>query len=208
MSLASDRQRLVRVASRLDARGLLTGIDGNLSIRLATGEVLVTPTSCCKGWLSEDDLVIVSPDGRSVGRPTSELAMHLAIYAKRRDVSAIVHAHPPEATARAVEGLPLDEPFLSEAVLTIGRVPVVDWSMPGEDRLAAMVGEAARSADAMLLRFHGAVSLGSTIEEACFRMETLEHVSMVDRLRRMLGGGRAVLEPEAVEALERRRRDG
>lgn len=206
MSRLSDRERLVRVARRLDGRGIFSGTDGNISIRLPSGEILVTPTACCKGWLESDEVVSVFPAGAASGPATTELAMHLAIYAARPDVEAIVHAHPPEATARAVAGLPLDAPFLSEAVLTIGRVPVVEWSMPGEERLAKLAAEASLNADAMLLRFHGAVTVGRTIEEAGYRMETLEHVSLVERLRRILGGGDAALDSGSVAALEMRRR--
>ena len=199
------RQRLVRVARRLDARGILGATDGNLSIRTSGGEVLVTPSACCKGWLVEDEIVVVREDGTAVGgAPSTELAMHLAIYARRPDVTAIAHAHPPEATARAVAGLPLDEPFLSEAVISIGRVPVVQWSMPGEPQLAELVAEAAASHDAMLLRFHGAVTLGRSIEEAGSRMETLEHVSLIDRLRRALGDTSRLPDAD-LELLERRR---
>lgn len=200
------RARLVRVARRLDARGILGSTDGNLSVRLDHGEVLVTPTGCCKGWLKEDDLVVVRADGSSAGAATTELGMHLAIYAERPDVKAIVHAHPVEATARAVAGLAIDTTILSEALLSIGEVALVGWNLPGTDALASSVGAAARHADVLLLRFHGAVAMGASIEEACFRIETLEHVAQINRVRAALGGEYESIPAGDLALLRERRR--
>lgn len=207
MSISELRRRVIRVAHRLDQRGIFGATDGNLSVVLDDGTLLVTPTSSCKGWIVEDELVLLTPEGEQIGgRASSELPMHQAIYRARPDVRAIVHAHPVEAAARAVAGLALEELILSEAALTIGRVPVVGWAMPGEAALARLVAEAAAGADAILLRFHGAVTVGRTIEEAAFRMETLEHVCAVERVRRDLGRGDEVLPADAVRELEERRR--
>ena len=207
MTESAARAGIVAVARRLDARGIFGSIDGNISVRLDDGSILITPTSCCKGWLEEEEIVAIAADPGAATDPraSSELPMHLAIYAARPDVRAVVHAHPVEATARAVAGLPLDQPILSEAVLTIGTAPVVEWALPGGDGIARSVGQAAVGHDVMLLRFHGAVAVGDTVEQACFRMETLEHVAMVDRLRRQLGGTEVIPAEDVSRLLERRR---
>lgn len=207
MNLGDERRRMVAVARRLDQRGIFGSTDGNLSVRLADGSFLVSPSGSCKGWLEPGDLVVVGSDGSSHGgMASSELLMHLAIYEERPDVGAIVHAHPVEATARAVAGLPVDRPILSEAILTIGTAAVVDWAIPGSAGIAEKAAGAAVSHDVMLLRFHGAVALGSTIEEACFRMETLEHVCLVERLSRELGGGEQIPAADVLKLEERRQR--
>ena len=131
------KQAIVRVARRLDQKGILTSTDGNLSARLDDGGTLITPSGCCKGELEPDQIVRLFRDGSARhGRPSSEIALHQMIYARRPDVRAIIHAHPPYATAYAVAGIPLDQPILSEAILTLGRVPVASYAMPTAEELA------------------------------------------------------------------------
>ena len=124
------KQLIVRVARRLDQKGILTSTDGNLSALLDDGGTLITPSGCCKGELEPEQLVRLFRDGSPRhGRPSSEIALHRMIYARRPDVRAIIHAHPPYATAYAVAGIALDQPILSEAILTLGRVPVASYAM-------------------------------------------------------------------------------
>src|SRR5216684_3813035 len=131
------KQAIVRVARRLDQKGILTSTDGNLSALLDDGGTLITPSGSCKGQLEPEKIVRLFRDGTArSGRPSSEIALHRMIYARRPDVRAIVHAHPPYATAYAVAGMPLDQPILSEAILTLGRVPVASYAMPTAEELA------------------------------------------------------------------------
>src|SRR5258708_19633287 len=125
------KQAIVRVARRLDQKGILTSTDGNLSARLDDGGTLITPSGCCKGELEPEKIVRLFRDG-SVrhGRPSSEIALHRMIYDRRPDVRAIVHAHPPYATAYAVAGMALDHPILSEAILSLALVPVAAYPIP------------------------------------------------------------------------------
>ena len=134
------KQAMVRVARRLDQKGILTSTDGNLSARLDDGGTLITPSGACKGELEADQIVRLFRDGSvRAGRPSSEIALHRMIYERRPDVRAIVHAHPPYATAYAVAGIALDQPILSEAILTLGRVPVASYAMPTAEELARSV---------------------------------------------------------------------
>lgn len=208
MSSESDaRERLVRVARRLDAKGILTATDGNLSLRLSGSAILITPSGSCKGLLEPDDLLVVHGDGRieGHGRPSSEIRLHRTIYERRPDVSAVVHAHPPVATAYAVAGIALDQPILSEVVLTLGVAPVVPYAMPTGEELARSIEPYVAAHRALLLRFHGVVTYDSSIERAGYLMETVEHVAMIDRTRRLLGSD-AVLAPGEVERLEQLRK--
>src|SRR5579863_1020233 len=105
------KQVMVRVARRLDDKGILTSTDGNMSALLDDGGTLTTPSGVCKGQLEPEQIVRLYRDGspRS-GRPSSEIALHRMIYERRPDVRAIIHAHPPYATAYAVAGIALDQP--------------------------------------------------------------------------------------------------
>jgi L-fuculose-phosphate aldolase len=201
------RKALVAVARRLDAKGILTATDGNLSIRLDHGAILITPSGSCKGMIEADDLLIAHADGRveRSRKPSAEIALHRKIYALRPDVNAVVHAHPPYATAYAVAGVPLDRPILSEVVLTIGEVPVVPYATPTRTDLAESVGPYLPDASALLLGNHGAVTLGRDIAHAGFLMETLEHVAQIDLRARMLGGARGLSEADVAKLMEIRR---
>ena len=193
------KQVMVRVARRLDQKGILTSTDGNLSALLDDGGTLITPSGSCKGLLEPEQLVRLFRDGspRS-GRPSSEIALHRMIYAKRPDVRAIIHAHPPYATAYAVAGVALDQPILSEAILTLGKVPVASYAMPTAEQLARSVEPLVEHHDAVLMRFHGAVCFARDIEQACYLMETLEHVARIDFIRRSLGSNELIPQSEVA----------
>ncbi len=188
MDERSARAALTRVARRLDAKGILTATDGNLSARLANGALLITPSGCCKGTVEEGELVVVRGDATvGAGKPSSEIALHRAVYAARPDVGCVIHAHPPYATAFAVAGLSLDRPILSECVLAIGPVPLAPYATPTRPDLARSVEPFARDYDAVLLEHHGAAVWARSIDEAGLLMETLEHVARIDWLSRALG---------------------
>lgn len=196
------KQVMVRVARRLDDKGILTSTDGNMSALLDDGGTLITPSGVCKGQLEPEQIVRLYRDGspRS-GRPSSEIALHRMIYERRPDVRAIIHAHPPYATAYAVAGIALDQPILSEAILTLGRVPVASYAMPTAAELAQTVEPLVAQHDAVLMRFHGVVCFSRDIEQAGYLMETLEHVAHIDYIRRALGSWETIPENE-VSRLE------
>lgn len=199
------KQLIVRVARRLDEKGILTSTDGNISALLDDGGTLITPSGVCKGQLETEQIVRLYRDGSPrAGRPSSEVALHRMIYEKRPDVRAIIHAHPPYATAYAVAGIALDQPILSEAILTLGRVPVASYAMPTAEELAQSVEPLVGAHDAVLLRFHGAVCFSRDIEQAGFLMETLEHVARIDFIRRALGSYELIPETEVARLEELR----
>jgi L-fuculose-phosphate aldolase len=200
--LEALRAEIIEVGRRLHQRGLITAAEGNVSVRTPDG-LLVTAGGVGKGDLTPEQVLATDEDGRAPSegpRVSSEMAMHLAIYRRRPDVRAIVHAHPPAATAFAVAHVPLDQPILAEAVLLLGPVPLVPYAAPSTTDLAEAVGTACAGANAVLLANHGAVTVGETLSRAHQRMETLEHLAHVTLLARMLGQPRP-LSPADVAAL-------
>src|SRR4030095_5995646 len=140
--------------------------------------------------------------GRSVNdrRASSELAMHLLIYRERPDVKAVCHAHPPHGTAFAVAGLPIDQPILSEVILTLGCVPLAEYGTPSTDELSDAMRPLVKHHNALLMANHGAVAYGTDLWQAFDRLETLEHTAKIAILSRILGGSRN-LSPDAIEKL-------
>jgi L-fuculose-phosphate aldolase len=193
--VSRDEQQLrcdmVEVGRRLYARGLIGGHEGNISVRVEN-TLLITPAGVCKGFLTPDMMVRTDLEGRPVdgGRASTETLMHTAVYRRRGDVHAVVHAHPPTATGFAVAGIALDRPLIAEAVVTLGPVPVIPYGQPSTEELADNVGRAVCDAHALLMANHGAIAVGDTLERAWERMETLEQLAKVTLVTRILGQDR------------------
>ena len=200
---------IVRVCRRLYERGLIAGPDGNVSVRLLDGTILVTPCGMSKVDVREEDLVMVDLEGhpKTNGRaPSSELQMHLRIYQRRPDAMAVVHAHPPVATAFEVAGENLMAPVLPEVILQTGGVPLVPYATPGTAALADSLEPFLDGHVAFLLANHGATTFGPTLDIAHQRMESLEHAARILHSARMLGKVNELSASDA-EALRLSRED-
>ena len=202
MDESTARREIVRVGQLMYERGYVVSSDGNVSVRLGDGRVLATPTMTCKGRMTEDSLAVTDMDGKALNdrRASSELAMHLLIYRERREVKAVCHAHPPHGSAFAVAGLAIDQPILSEVILTLGCIPLAEYGTPSTDELTEAMLPLIRHHNALLMANHGAVAYGEHLWQAFDRLETLEHTAKIAILARTLGGARN-LPPDSIEKL-------
>lgn len=186
-----EHRRDICTAGRwIHSRAFVASTDGNISVRLDSRRVLTSPTGISKGLMLPDDLVVTDMKGRKLaGRreASSELAMHLLIYARRPDVNAVCHAHPPIATAHAAAGLPLNKALLSELVIALGCIPVARYGTPGTPELSDALEPLVQDYDAILLANHGVVTSGPDLLTAFFRMETVEHFANVSLTTELLG---------------------
>jgi L-fuculose-phosphate aldolase len=202
MDEQTARREIVRVGQLLYERSYVVSSDGNVSVRLDDGRVLATPTQTNKGRMTEDSLALTDLDGKPLNerRASSELAMHLLIYRERADVRAVCHAHPPHGSAFAVAGLAIDQPILSEVILTLGCVPLAEYGTPSTDELTEAMRPLVKHHNALLMANHGAVAYGADVWQAFDRLETLEHTAKIAILARALGGARD-LSPDSIEKL-------
>src|SRR3954466_3570107 len=202
MDEQTARRDLLRICHLMYERGFVVASDGNVSARLDDGRLLATPTMTCKGRMTQGLLAITDLDGRALNdrRASSELEMHLLIYRERPDVRAVCHAHPPHGTAFAVAGLPIDQPILSEVILTLGCVPLAEYGTPSTEELSDAMRPLVKHHNALLMANHGAVAYGSELWQAWDRLETLEHTARIAILSRALGGSRN-LPADAIEKL-------
>ena len=187
------RRELVRFGRWLSRLGCMPGTAGNLSVRLDEGRLLVTPTGMSKFLLRASDMVIVDLEGRMISgsrKVTSEIGMHLAIYAMREDISAVIHAHPPIATGFACAGRGLEEVLCQEAVMALGAVPLAGYATTGTGEVAASLAPFVRGHEAILMANHGAVTYGGDLLEAFLRMETVEHLAHIELVAHQLGSAR------------------
>ena len=196
------KRDLIRVCHLMYERSYVVSSDGNVSVRLEDGRILATPTMTCKGRMTEDLIAVTDLEGRALNdrRASSELAMHLLIYRERPDVKAVCHAHPPHGTAFAVAGLAIDQPILSEVILTLGCVPLASYGTPSTDELTQQMQPLVKHHNALLMANHGAVAYGADLWQAWDRLETLEHTAKISILSRVLGGSQN-LSPDAIEKL-------
>lgn len=187
------RAELLRIGRLLHQRGFIAATEGNLSVRLASGDLLVTPTGVCKGMMQARDLVLVDSAGRRRSRQpsrrnaSSEVGMHLLIYRLRPDVHAIVHAHPPTATGFAVAGIALEQALLPEVIVGLGGIPLAPYATPGTPELSETLEPLVRAHDAVLMANHGVVTCGPDLERAYLNMETVEHFARIALAAKMAG---------------------
>ena len=196
------KREMVAVCQALYQRQLLAAQDGNLSVR--DGEnLLTTPSGVNKGFIREEDILTVDRSGQvlaGAGQPTTELLLHLEVYRLRPEAGAVIHAHPPIATAFTIAGISLAESILPEVVLSLGAIPTAPYATTGTPEMAAAVRDLLPYYDAILLEQHGALTVGKNLWEAYNRMEKVEHAAWTVWLARQLGQARS-LPPEEVAKL-------
>jgi L-fuculose-phosphate aldolase len=164
------------------------GADGNLSVRDGEG-MLISPTRVPYDETRPEQIVAVAPDASWSGSlpPSSERAVHTAIYAARPDVRAIVHAHPVYGCVLAVAGHPLPVVLDEVAPVLGGPVAVAEYVAAGDPALGEAAVKALGDRHGVLLAHHGSVTVGGDLEEAFYRLEVLERAAQVYVLSRLFG---------------------
>jgi L-fuculose-phosphate aldolase len=202
-NLETIKQEILAVGRYLADRQYHAAFAGNISVRISRTSLLCTRHGADKGALSFDDLVWCRLDGKKIegaGDPTSELIMHATVYRVRSDVGAVIHAHPPTATAFAATSTPLDKLSLPEMVVLLGPVALVPYATPGSKELGRRLRGYLPSYDAFLLENHGALTVGGALREAALRMELLEQNARITLKARQVGRP-FVLKPDQLKSL-------
>lgn len=173
----SLREEIVRIGHRLWERQYVEGNGGNISARLGSKYVLCTPTLVSKVDLTTDDICLADLEGNVLvgNRPcTSELLMHLEIYKTNSKARAVVHAHPPHATAFAITGQAPPNGYVSEYEIFVGPAAVAPYETPGTRAFAETVRPFARDHNTILLANHGVVCWSETPTRAEWLVEVLD----------------------------------
>jgi L-fuculose-phosphate aldolase len=206
------RQAIVEAGRLCYQQGLMPANNGNISVRMGEDRLVITPSMLCKGRLELDDLLVIDLEGqvlkadaRKKRRISSETPMHLEAYRQRPDIRAVLHAHPAHATALTVAGIPFPEDVLPELLEGLGPVPTTSFATPSSDENAAAIREHIVGHDAVLIRNHGAITVGRDLEEALIHLERVEHVAKVIVMAQGLGKIER-LPPEMIEKLHQLRK--
>lgn len=176
------KQMICEIGRRTFERGYVAANDGNISVRTSDDIIFCTPTGVSKGYLTPDMIVKMDLNGNVLSdnaKPSSEVKMHLRVYKENPTVRAVVHAHPVVATSYAIAGIPLDQALCPEAVVTLGNVPVAPYATPGTQEVPDSIAPYCLDYNAVLLANHGALTWGTNLIEAYYRMESLEHFAMM-----------------------------
>ncbi len=199
------KKLIVEIGKRIWTRGYVAANDGNITVKLNDEELLTTPTGVSKGFMTTEMIIKCDKTGKVISsnppfRPSSEVKMHLDVYKERPDVRAIVHAHPQYATSFAVAGIPLNKCVLPEAVIVMGAVPIAPYGLPSTMEIPDRARPYIKNSDVVLLENHGALTLGSDLLNAYYKMETLEHTASIVWKAIQLGNLN-VLPPEERDRL-------
>src|ERR687883_706546 len=138
MSEFKLKEQICEIGRRVYNKGFAAANDGNITFRLNEKEILCTPTMVCKGFMKPDDICKVDYDGKQLAgtrKRSSEVLLHLSVYKNRPDVQAVVHCHPPHATAFAVAREPIPKCVLPEVEVFLGEEPVADYERLGTQKV-------------------------------------------------------------------------
>jgi len=202
------RDEICRVGASLFDRGLTAGSSGNISVRLADGGWLMTPTNISLGALDPARLSRLDAKGQlmSGDQPTKEAFLHLSMYGERKDAAAVIHLHSSHATAvsilRDVDPNDVLPALTAYYVMRVGRLPLVPYFAPGDPDLAHAVRALASNHHAVLLANHGPVVAGTSLANAQYATEELEETAKLFLL--LQNQALRLLTPEQVADLRRR----
>ncbi len=197
------RKALVEICKLCYARNYIVGADGNLSVRLSDGTILITPAGAMKGFLEPHSVARIDMRGEVVdGGPkaSTERMIHITCYEERPEMKAVVHAHPPHAVAMTIAGIDMQAPFIPEIVVTIGGIPTADFGTPGTPELAQSIRSIVRCSDTVVMTHHGSVTMGTNLLDAYKKLDMVEHTARILWLAHCVGHARP-LSAEYVKKL-------
>ena len=203
------KKEICEVGHKLWTKGFVAANDGNISVKISENEYYCTPTGVSKGDLTPDMIIKVDKDGKKLEgklNPSSEIKMHMRVYRERPDVTAVVHAHPPVATAFTVADIDLDQYILPEAVLTIGNVPTCDYGTPSTMEIPDSLDPYLQQHDAFLLRNHGALTVGCNLQKAFFVMEEVEFNAVICKHAMDLGAVHEISNDQLKKLMDLRKK--
>ncbi len=186
---ARERGETAYFMRRLYNKNLTTSSGGNLSVRVGSGHVLLTPSALDKGELTAEQILLATLDGENLTphlKPTIEAGLHFAVYRARSDVRAVVHAHPVHATAFACADGGFDTRLTSEMYTHLPEIAVAPFATPGSDALARGVAEALERVNGALMRNHGVCTVGDSLYKAFDLMESIETAAKTAFVARVL----------------------
>jgi L-fuculose-phosphate aldolase len=205
------KEDICEIGRRVYNKGFAAANDGNISIRVGEDAVLCSPTMICKGFMKPEDICAVDMNGDQIAgkrKRTSEILLHLEVMRNRPDVKACVHCHPPHATAFAVANEAIPQCILPEIEVFMGEIPVAPYETPGGQTFAETVTPFLKSTNTIILKNHGTISFGKTVEEAYWKTEILDAYCRILLLAQQMGKVDYLNEQKSRELLDLKKKLG
>lgn len=205
------KEQMCEIGRRIWLKGFCAGNEGNHSYRISDSRVLCTPTGVSKGFLKPEDICTVDLEGNQIAgkrKRTSEILLHLAIYKARPDIKAVVHSHPPHATAFAIANVDLPTCIHPEAEVFLGAVKTAKYVTPGDKRLGESIQPYVKDSNTILLQNHGAVTFDKDLEGAYYKLEIVDAYARILLLAKQIGSIRPLDAAEMKELLDLKQRFG
>jgi len=199
------KEQICDIGRRLWQREYVDGNGGNISVRIADDLVLCTPTLVSKGFMKPSDMCLVDMEGKQKGgnmKRTSEILMHLQMMKAQPKAKAVVHCHPPHATAFAVAGVKPPTCMIPEIEVMIGEVPIAPYYTPGTPEMGKQVAALVEHHNTILMANHGVVAWSHvSIEDAYFKMEIVEAYARTVVVASQLGAELKTFSPAQLQDL-------
>jgi L-fuculose-phosphate aldolase len=205
------KEQICEIGRRVYNKGFAAANDGNISVRLNDKEIMCTPTMISKGFMKPEDLCKVDYNGKQIAgtrKRSSEILLHLSVYKHRPDVQAVVHCHPPHATAFAVAHEPIPKCILPEVEVFLGEVPIAVYETPGGQKFAETIVPYLKDCNTILLANHGTITFGPTLEKAYWNSEIIDAYCNILILSKQLGRVNFFSEGQTKELLEFKKKLG
>jgi L-fuculose-phosphate aldolase len=198
------RAEIIKVGRKLWARAYVDGNGGNISVRLGSKYVLCTPTMMSKGDLEPADICLSDLEGNILAGDrlrTSELLLHLEIYKANPRARAVLHCHPPYATAFALAGTPPPVGLITEYEVFIGPTAVAPYETPGTQAFAETVLPFVQDHNTILLANHGVVCWSDTVTHAEWLVEVLDGYCKTYLIAQQIGKPLAFIPEEKIKEI-------
>jgi L-fuculose-phosphate aldolase len=202
------RDAIILTGRILYHSGLMVSNDGNISVRLSNGNILITPSGVTKGRISAEDLLVIDLDGQIIKaaenpnlKATSEQPMHIEIYRQRPDVRAVIHTHLIFANAMAISMGKIRMDVIPEAAIAFGEIPITEFALASSAQNATAIRGLIKNHDVVLIRNHGSLAVGKNLDEALIKTERLEHISKTLTFAELLGDVNA-LPADMLDAIQ------
>lgn len=186
--------------------GLITGTDGNLSLKVSSNLILITPSDSHRGLLKEDDFVLVDIEGNILSKgkaPSYDLSIHLAAYKARPEITAIIHAHPPTTVSLSVSNININEPVLPNALVLLGKIGTLPYQNTSLENDIEETLKLLEKHDVIILEKHGSITVGEDIFDAYQKLETLEYTANILYKSHLIGHTETLSENEIKELEEK-----
>jgi L-fuculose-phosphate aldolase len=200
------RAEIIRVGRKLWERQYVDGNGGNISVRLGPKYLLCTPTLLSKGDLKPADICLSDLDGKNLAGDrvlTSELLLHLEIYKANPKARAVVHCHPPYATAFALTGTPPPVGLIPEYEVFVGPTVVSPYETPGTQAFAETVLPFVQDHNTILLKNHGVVCWADTVTHAEWQCEIIDTYCKTYLIAKQIGEPICVIPEEKIDDILR-----